>query len=110
MAKFEIYQSKNGEYRFRMKSSNGQIVLASEGYKQKSSAKNGIESVRKNINRDGGTELYEGKNGKHYFRVKSTNGQTVASSQGYASGRGAANGIASVQKNADTATVEDTTA
>lgn len=109
MATFEIYKSKGGKFHFRLKSSNGQIVLASQGYANKSGAKNGIESVRKNVVREGGVERYEGKNKKHYFRIKATNGQTVASSQGYASARGAANGINSVKKNAGSADVEDTT-
>ncbi len=110
MATFEIYKSTNGEFRFRLKSSNGQTTLSSEGYAQKAGAKNGIESARKNVNRDGGTELYEGKNGKHYFRIKSTNGQTVASSQGYASARGAVGGLAAVRKSAGDAEVKDTSA
>lgn len=46
--KFEIYLDKKGEYRFRLKASNGEIILASEGYKAKKSCENGIESVRKN--------------------------------------------------------------
>ena len=46
--KFEIYQSSNGEYRFRLKAGNGEIIAVSEGYKTKASAKNGIESVQKN--------------------------------------------------------------
>jgi hypothetical protein len=45
---FEVYKDKGGEYRFRLKASNGQNILASEGYKQKSSATNGIVSVTKN--------------------------------------------------------------
>ncbi len=46
--KFEIYTDKAGEFRFRLKARNGEIVLASEGYKAKASCENGIESVRKN--------------------------------------------------------------
>ncbi|MBQ8176532.1 MAG: YegP family protein [Oscillospiraceae bacterium] len=46
--KFEIYKDKAGEYRFRLKASNGQIIAASEGYVKKDSCKNGIESVKKN--------------------------------------------------------------
>jgi uncharacterized protein YegP (UPF0339 family) len=46
--KFEIYQSKNGEYRFRLKASNGQIIATGQGYKSKASCLNGIESVKKN--------------------------------------------------------------
>ena len=46
--KFEVYQDKAGEYRFRLKARNGEIILASEGYKEKKSCLNGIESVKKN--------------------------------------------------------------
>ena len=46
--KFEIYTDKAGEYRFRLKARNGEIILSSEGYKAKASCENGIESVRKN--------------------------------------------------------------
>ena len=46
--KFEIYADKAGEFRFRLKAKNGEIILASEGYKAKASCNKGIESVRKN--------------------------------------------------------------
>ncbi len=46
--KFEIYNDKAGEFRFRLKARNGEIILASEGYKTKASCENGIASVRKN--------------------------------------------------------------
>ena len=46
--KFEIYKDKAGEFRFRLKARNGEIIFASEGYKTKASCENGIESVRKN--------------------------------------------------------------
>ena len=46
--KFELYTDKAGEFRFRLKAKNGQIIAASEGYTAKASCKNGIESVRKN--------------------------------------------------------------
>ncbi|MBP3310474.1 MAG: YegP family protein [Ruminococcus sp.] len=46
--KFEIYKDKAGEFRFRLKARNGEIIAVSEGYVKKDSCKNGIESVRKN--------------------------------------------------------------
>ena len=46
--KFEVYQDKAGEFRFRLKARNGEIIAVSEGYKAKASCMNGIESVRKN--------------------------------------------------------------
>ncbi len=47
--KFEIYQDNSGEYRFRLKATNGQIIGVSEGYKAWDSCQNGIESVKKNV-------------------------------------------------------------
>ena len=46
--KFGVYTDKGGEFRFRLKATNGQIIAVSEGYTSKSSCLNGIESVRKN--------------------------------------------------------------
>ena len=46
--KFEVYKDKAGEFRFRLKARNGEIIAVSEGYKAKASCMNGIESVRKN--------------------------------------------------------------
>ncbi len=46
--KFELYTDKRGEYRFRLKARNGEIIATSEGYASKASCENGIESVRKN--------------------------------------------------------------
>lgn len=46
--KFEVYTDKGGEFRFRLKARNGEIIAASEGYKRKDSCLNGVESVRKN--------------------------------------------------------------
>lgn len=46
--KFEVYADKKGEFRFRLKAKNGQIIAVSEGYVKKASCLNGIESVRKN--------------------------------------------------------------
>ena len=39
---------KKGEYRFRLKATNGQIIAVSEGYVKMASCMKGIESVKKN--------------------------------------------------------------
>lgn len=46
--KFEMYTDKAGEFRFRLKARNGEIIAVSEGYKAKVSCLNGIDSVRCN--------------------------------------------------------------
>ena len=46
--KFEVYLDKRGEYRFRLKARNGEIIAPGEGYKAKASCLNGIDSIRRN--------------------------------------------------------------
>ncbi len=46
--KFEMYEDKAAEYRFRLTATNGQIIAIGEGYKAKAGCLNGIESVKKN--------------------------------------------------------------
>ena len=46
--KFEVYTDKAGEFRFRLKARNGEIIATGEGYKAKAGCMNGIESIKKN--------------------------------------------------------------
>ena len=46
--KFEVYLDKAGEFRFRLKATNGQIIAIGEGYKAKASCFNGIDSIKRN--------------------------------------------------------------
>ncbi len=46
--KFEVYEDNAGEFRFRLKARNGEVIAVSEGYKTKASCLNGVESVKKN--------------------------------------------------------------
>ena len=57
--KFEMYTDKAGEFRFRLKARNGEIIAVSEGYKAKASGLNGIDSVRRNAP-DAAVEKVEG--------------------------------------------------
>ncbi|MCV2868316.1 YegP family protein [Defluviimonas sp. WL0002] len=98
--KFELYQDKAGEFRFRLKAGNGQVILASEGYKSKASAMNGIDSVRRNGATDERYERKETKAGKHMFNLKATNGQVIGTSESYESAAARENGIESVKTNA----------
>lgn len=46
--KFEVYQDKAGKYRFRLKSSNGQVIATGEAYESKAACLKGVASVQKN--------------------------------------------------------------
>ena len=46
--KFELYQDAGGQFRFRLKSGNGQVIASSQAYSTKKACLSGIESVRRN--------------------------------------------------------------
>ena len=116
MGKFVIKATKNGGYKFDLKAGNGETVATSEIYNALASCKNGIESVRKNSVKAGiedqtvegfekvkhpKFEIYTDKAGEFRFRLKATNGEIIATSEGYKALTSCKNGIESVKKNAD---------
>jgi len=103
---FELKQSGE-KYHFVLKAANGQVILSSQMYASKSSATNGIESVKKNAPTDSLYDRKTSSNGKFYFNLKSTNGQIIGSSQMYTSESGMNNGIESVKKNAPDADTKE---
>lgn len=103
--KFEIFKDKAGEFRFRLKAGNGEIILASEGYRQKGSAENGVASVKENAPIDERYERKDSSSGKPMFNLKASNGQVIGTSELYASNAARENGIESVKKNAPGASV-----
>lgn len=46
--KFQLFADKSGQYRFRLRSRNGQVIAVSEGYTTKAACLGGIQSVRQN--------------------------------------------------------------
>jgi uncharacterized protein YegP (UPF0339 family) len=103
--KFEIYKDKRGELRFRLKAGNGEIILASEGYKDMSGCKNGIASVQKNAPDDNRYVRKESKNGKFMFNLRAGNNQVIGTSEMYNTSAACENGIKSVMKNAPDAKI-----
>lgn len=106
MATFELYTDKAGEFRFRLKAGNGEIILASEGYTAKASAMNGIESVKTNAVDDANFERKVSDAG-HSFNLLAANKQVVGTSQVYTSKGARDNGIESVRTNAPNAEVNE---
>ena len=118
MGKFELKPAKNG-FRFNLKAGNGEIIATSETYTTKRSAVKGIESVRKNCaapiedqTQDGFEkvkhpkyEVYVDKAGEFRFRLKASNGEIIATGEGYKAKKSCLNGIASIGKNAPEAPI-----
>ena len=113
MGKFLVKKTATG-IKFDLKATNGEVIATSEVYKAKASCLNGIRSVAKNAPRaavedqtvEGYTkekcpkfEIYVDKRGEFRFRLKATNGQIIAVSEGYTTMRNCKNGVESVKKN-----------
>ncbi len=114
MGKFVVREVPSG-IKFDLKATNGEVIATSEVYKGKKSCLNGVKSVAKNApvaNVEDQTvenfekakcpkfEMYADKAGEFRFRLKATNGQVIAVSEGYVAKKSCENGIASVKKNA----------
>jgi uncharacterized protein YegP (UPF0339 family) len=108
-AKFEIKKAKDGEFFFHLKAANGEIILTSEMYRVKASAKNGIASVKKNAPDDKRYQRKETHNGHQMFNLKAGNHEVIGTSQSYSSAEARDHGIESVKKKAPAAEVDDVT-
>lgn len=85
----------------------GKTIIKSENYAQKASAKNGIESVKKNCQEDSRYEMKESSNGKYFFNIKSTNGQIVGTSALFADEEERSAAIAELKANSADAEVSE---
>ena len=114
MSKFVIRNVASG-IKFDLKATNGQVIATSEVYTTEAACRNGIASVQKNapvaavedqtlegyeVATHPKFELYQDKAGEYRFRLKATNGQVIAVSEGYVAKASCVNGIESVKKNA----------
>ena len=120
MGKFTIKETKTG-YTFNLKAPNGEIIAAgSEVYVSKKNCENGIASVQKNapiapvedqtvenyeVQKHPKFEVYVDKAGEFRFRLKASNGEIIAVSEGYTRKPSCFNGIESVRKNAPDAEI-----
>ena len=114
MGKFVIRATNTG-IKFDLKAGNGEVIATSEVYTSEKSCRNGIASVQKNapvaavenqtvegyaVEKHPKFEVYTDKAGEFRFRLKATNGQIIAVSEGYKAMASCMNGIESVKKNA----------
>lgn len=114
MGKFVIKTTNTG-IKFDLKATNGQVIATSEVYTTAAACKNGIASVAKNApvanvedqtvegfatEKNPKFEIYKDKAGEFRFRLKATNGQVIAVSEGYTTHAACENGVESVKKNA----------
>lgn len=105
--KIELYTDARGEFRFRLKAGNGEVILTGEGYKSRSACDNGVASVQKNSGDASRYERKQANNGKHYFVLKAGNHQVIGQSQMYGDTKTMEAGIKSVMSNGPSAKIDD---
>lgn len=102
---FQVRTGKDGQYYFNLTAKNGQIILASEGYKAKDGCENGIESLKRISQEEKSYVRKTTKDGQSYFMIRASNGQSVGRSETYKTKESMENGIKSVKTNAPMAEV-----
>ena len=108
--KFQVYKDRRGEYRFRLRARNGEIILhSSEGYSSKQGCLGGIQSVKDHSPYDRNYHRAQDRSGQYYFSLKATNGRTLGMSEAYTTKANRDAGIESVKRVAPTAPTEDLT-
>ncbi|HUR52757.1 MAG TPA: DUF1508 domain-containing protein [Gemmataceae bacterium] len=108
--KFEVYKDKGGEYRWRLKATNGAVMATpGQGYKALADAKSNIETVKRSaIDDKMKYEVYEDAKKEHRWRLKSANGQVVASSsEGYKAKADADKAVETIKAGLAKATVSE---
>ena len=104
--KFEVSLNSKNEYYFKLKASNGEIVLVSESYKNRQGCDNGIQSVRENALLEENFDIRLSNDKKRYFVLKAKNGEIIGTSETYNTLSSVINGIESVKKNSQTQEVK----
>lgn len=108
-AKFELKKAKNDKIYFNLCSGNGEIVLTSQMYASKATAKNGIKSIQTHCGDKERYVLSDAKGGKSRFVLRSANNKVIGSSQSYTSAASAKAGIKSVMSSGKKAKIVDET-
>ena len=102
---FQVKTGKDGQYYFNLTARNGQIILASEGYKAKEGCENGIETLKRISQEEQSFIRKSSKDGQSYFMIRAANGQTVGRSETYKTKESMESGIKSVKTNAPLAEI-----
>lgn len=102
---YEVFAGKNGKSYFRLKAHTGEIILSSQGYSLRSSARRAIQSVRNHASDGACYQPKTAKSGKWYFVLVARNTKVIGTSQSYASKQGMQRGIQAVKKAAGRAKI-----
>jgi len=101
-ATFEVYKDKSGEYRWRLRATNTQILaMAAQGYSDKRSCLNAIESVKRDV-ASAPVKEEEAVAGKDDASTDGAAAKTAGSRSGDGSTSGSTSGTTSGSKSGST--------
>lgn len=104
MATFQIFQS-SGQYWYRLRADNGEIVQSGEGYTTKASCRHGIRSVQTNCRSEQFKRFFTA--GQYGFNHVAGNGEIIGRSEKYTTAQARDHGLQVVLQAAPSAHVED---
>jgi uncharacterized protein YegP (UPF0339 family) len=120
-AKYQVYKDMSGKFRFRLRAENNKIVAVSEAYERKAGAMKGVKSVQSNCQSEiedttiqsekianPKYQIFADIASKYRFNLSASNGEIIATSEGYETKQGCTNGIKAV-KNSCSSEIEDLT-
>ena len=105
MGKYEIYFD-GSRYFYKLKASNGEVLITSETYASKENVYNAIEAVKRSIS-DGRVLVAPDKHGLYQFALLAKNHRKVAMSANYPSEKGAIRASESFKRFAANANIEE---
>lgn len=114
IGRFIISKLPSGDYTFELRAGNGESIAISQTFPTVESCENIIDSIRRNAKSkvEDRTlskwkavpypkyEIYKDISGEFFFRLKSSNGEVIATSESYTTKGACVKGIKSIGKNA----------
>lgn len=92
-----VIVSEGPNYRYKLKASNGEVIIVSEPYTSEKSVRTGIETLKKNLDTSR-CDVVEDKHGLFSFRVMTPQGRCLATSANYSTKASATNAIESYKR------------
>jgi uncharacterized protein YegP (UPF0339 family) len=110
-ALFSIYKDAGGNFRFRLRAPNNEIIAVSEGYQSRSGCINGIGTVKRYCNADiedqtrhdstisnPKFQVYRDAADKYRFRLRALNNEIILTGEAYETKQGCLNGIQAIKR------------
>lgn len=94
--KYEIYSTENG-FMFKLKASNGEVLVDSEVYSTKKSCRDAIDSLKRNVE-EGTYKVFRDKHDLFHFQLTAKNNRVISISANYKTEKSATSAMESFKR------------